>query len=187
MTAEDYLEIINSAFSQMTLAFIPPTLDQVLIGSIERSRHPDLKAVFLVGATQKQFPVPLIQDSILTDDDRIAAESEDFLLAPGTSQSLTERQYLAYIAFTRPSEFLYVTYPSVDEKGSAIPRSQFVGDLELLFNDLNEESIVNRPITLEQVHNEIELSDVLCSWLGRDKLTLEAPNDSQAGERYLLR
>ena len=47
----------------------------------------------------------------------------------------------AYIAFTRPSEFLYVTYPSIDEKGSAIPRSQFVGDLESLFDDLKEESI----------------------------------------------
>jgi len=47
MTAEDFFAIINTAFSQLTLAFIPPKLDQVLVGSIERSRHPDLKAVFL--------------------------------------------------------------------------------------------------------------------------------------------
>ncbi|MDD5459675.1 MAG: exodeoxyribonuclease V subunit gamma, partial [Phycisphaerae bacterium] len=52
----DYLTILNAAFSQFSLAFIPPSLDQVLVGSIERSRHPDLKAVFLLGATQKQFP-----------------------------------------------------------------------------------------------------------------------------------
>lgn len=168
MTVEDILAILNSAFSQMTLALIPPTLDQVLIGSIERSRHPDLKAVFLLGATQKQFPTPFVQDSLLTDDDRIIAESADCILAPGASQSLAERQYLAYIAFTRPSEFLYVTYPSVDEKGSDIPRSQFVNDLESLFDDLKEESIADQRVQSEQVHNEIELADMLCSRLGRD-------------------
>ena len=46
MSCQDYLAILDSAFSQLMLAFIPPTLDQVLVGSIERSRHPDLKAVF---------------------------------------------------------------------------------------------------------------------------------------------
>jgi ATP-dependent helicase/nuclease subunit B len=168
MTAEDYLAIINSAFSQLTLAFIPPTLDQVLVGSIERSRHPDLKAVFLIGATQRQFPVPLVSDSILTDDDRIAAESADFQLAPASSQMLTERQYLAYIAFTRPSEFLCVTYPSVDDKSSAVPRSQFIANLESLFENLNEESIAGEQIDIDKIHSETELVDLLCARLGKD-------------------
>jgi len=182
MTVEDYFAIVHSAFSQMTLAFIPPTLDQVLIGSIERSRHPDLKAVFLIGATQKQFPVPLVQECILTDDDRAVAESEDFILAPGAGQSLAERQYLAYIAFTRPSEFLCITYPSVDDKGSAIPRSEFVSDLESLFGDLNEEVIADRQIQIEQVHNVTELAEVLCSRLGKDNLASEAIDHRRGNE-----
>ena len=168
MTAEDFFAIINSAFSQLTLAFIPPTLDQVLVGSIERSRHPDLKAVFLIGATQRQFPVPLVSDSILTDDDRIAAESADFQLAPASSQMLTERQYLAYIAFTRPSELLCVTYPSVDDKSSAVPRSQFIANLESLFENLNEESIAGEQIDIDKIHSETELADLLCTRLGKD-------------------
>ena len=171
MTAEDFFAIINSAFSQLTLAFIPPTLDQVLVGSIERSRHPDLKAVFLIGATQRRFPVPLVSDSILTDDDRSAAESADFQLAPPVTQMLTERQYLAYIAFTRPSEFLCVTYPSVDDKGSAVPRSQFIDNLESLFENLNEESIAGEQIDIEKVHSETELADLLCTRLGKDAFT----------------
>jgi len=168
MTAEDFFAIINSAFSQLTLAFIPPTLDQVLVGSIERSRHPDLKAVFLIGATQRQFPVPLVSDSILTDDDRIAAESADFQLAPASSQMLTERQYLAYIAFTRPSELLCVTYPSVDDKSSAVPRSQFIANLESLFENLNEKSIAGEQIGIDKIHSETELADLLCTRLGKD-------------------
>ncbi len=179
MTAEDYFAIINSAFSQLTLAFIPPTLDQVLVGSIERSRHPDLKAVFLIGATQRQFPVPVSSDSILTDDDRSAAESADFQLAPPITQKLTERQYLAYIAFTRPSEFLCVTYPSVDDKGGAVPRSQFIDNLESLFGNLNEESIAGEEIDIEKVHSETELADLLCARLGKDTFLTNADDNSR--------
>ncbi|MFZ2148586.1 MAG: PD-(D/E)XK nuclease family protein [Sedimentisphaerales bacterium] len=181
MTAEDYFAIINSAFSQLTLAFIPPTLDQVLVGSIERSRHPDLKAVFLIGATQRQFPVPLVSDSILTDDDRSAAESADFQLAPATSQTLAERQYLAYIAFTRPSELLCVTYPSVDDDGSAVPRSQFIDNLESLFENLSEESIAVEKIDIEKVHSETELGDLLCGRLGKDTFTQNTDSCLESG------
>ncbi len=179
MTAADFFAIINSAFSQLTLAFIPPTLDQVLVGSIERSRHPDLKAVFLVGATQRQFPVPLSSSQLLTDDDRIAAESVDFQLAPASSQTLAERQYFTYIAFTRPSEFLCVTYPSVDDKGSAVPRSQFIENLESLFENLHEESIAGEQIDLEKVHSETELADLLCGRLGKDAFLLKAEDNSR--------
>jgi ATP-dependent helicase/nuclease subunit B len=182
MTAEDFFAIINSAFSKLTLAFIPPTLDQVLVGSIERSRHPDLKAVFLIGTTQRQFPVPLVSDSILTDDDRGSAESVGFQLAPALSQTLAERQYLAYIAFTRPSEFLCITYPSVDDKGGAVPRSQFIDNLESLFENLKEESIAGKEIDIEQVHSRTELMDLLCTKLGRDTFEPETgDSDSLSG------
>ena len=179
MKAEDYLAILHSAFSQLTLAFIPPALDQVLVGSIERSRHPDLRAVFLIGATQKQFPVPVASDSILTDEDRIAAESADFPLAATSSQTLAERQYLAYIAFTRPSEFLWVTYPSIDDKGAAVPRSQFIGDIESLFENLGEKSIAGKAIGVENVHSEAELADLLCVRLGKETFGSEAEDNIQ--------
>jgi ATP-dependent helicase/nuclease subunit B len=168
MNCEDYFAIINSAFSQLTLAFIPPGLDEVLVGSIERSRHPDLKAVFLIGTTQKQFPSPIVYNGILTDDDRGAAEASDFALAAATDRTLAERQYLAYIAFTRPSQFLYVTFPAVDDKGSAIARSQFIESIESLFENLGEEFVADDKIDLDNIYTYRELADLLCRRLGKD-------------------
>jgi len=163
--------IVNSAFSQMTLGFIPPKLDQVLVGSIERSRHPDLKAVFLIGATQRQFPVAVGFDGILTEDDRIIADEMDFALAATAGETLAQRQYLAYIAFTRASVFLCVTYPCADEKGGGSVRSHFVDSLESLFEEFVEESYAGRQMDVEKVHNQAELIDLLCSELGRDSRT----------------
>jgi len=180
MAAADYVGILHAAFSQMTLAFIPPSLDQVLVGSIERSRHPNLKAVFLVGATQRQFPVPLPPVGLLTDEDRNAAEAAQFRLAPTTTQSLTERQYLAYIAFTRPSEFLCVSSPSVDEKGSPVVRSHFVDELQSLFDDLETVSIEDEQAGTSSVRNEPELAELLCCCLGRDVFSSADGGDDDA-------
>ncbi len=182
MRCEDYFAVINSAFSQLTLAFIPPTLDQVLVGSIDRSRHPDLKAVFLIGATQKQFPSPINYDSLLTNEDRQAAESADFSLGDTAEQSLAQRQYLAYIAFTRPSQFLCVTYPATDEKGSAVVRSQFIDNLGALFEDLKEETAAAEQIDIEKVGSRAELADWLCSDGRYDGLPEESSSYEMLGE-----
>jgi len=169
---EDFFAIIRSAFSQITLAFIPPNLDQVLVGSIERSRHPDLKAVFLIGATERQFPTPVVFDSILTEDDRLVAQSSGLDLPPGIRQELANRAYLAYIAFTRPSEFLCITWPAVDNKASAVVRSPFVDNLCELFEDLKPETPAPEPSEIEEVSSEYELEDLLCCRLGK-----QSPSD----------
>lgn len=177
MTAQDYLALLKLAFAQMTLGVIPPSLDQVLVGSIERSRHPNLKAVFLLGVTQKQFPIPLPAAGVLTDADRTAAEDAGCRLAPAATQSLAERQYLAYIAFTRPSEFLCLSYPAVDEKGSPVVRSHFADELKALFADLTDEAVADGGTQIDGVHTEPELAQLLCSRLGRDVFAPPAPDD----------
>ena len=176
---EDYLAILRSAFSQITLAFIPPNLDQVLVGSIERSRHPELKAVFLIGTTEKQFPSPVAFDSILSEEDRLAAQSCGVDLAPGVRQELANRPYLAYIAFTRPSEFLCVTYPAADQKSNEVVRSPFVDSLCRLFDDLREELAEPSPAGIEDVCTTYELEDILCSSPQPEKLLNDIIRDEQ--------
>lgn len=175
MPPEDLLAIVTAAFAQMTMAFIPPSLDQVLVGSIERSRHPNLKAVFLLGATQKQFPVPVPATGVLNDADRELAEAAGVHLAPATTQTLAERQYLAYIAFTRPSQFLCISYPAADEKGGPVTRSQFVDDLADLFDDLP----VDDGAEAADIQTETELAEWLCSSLGRDVFARDEQADTR--------
>jgi ATP-dependent helicase/nuclease subunit B len=168
MNCSQWTEVLEAAVGQMSLAFIPPRLDQVLVGSIERSRHPDLKAAFLIGCTQKQFPSPVSYDCVLTDSDRLAAGDADFALGPSLRDELAQRQYLAYIAFTRPAEYLCVSYPLVDEKGSAAVCSRYVGHLESLFSDLRVERIDSQQIDISSVGTGSELAQVICIGAGAD-------------------
>jgi len=173
-----WTEVLEAALGQMSLAFIPPRLDQVLVGSIERSRHPDLKAAFLIGCTQKQFPSPVRYDCVLTDSDRSAAGSADFALGPSPRDELAQREYLAYIAFTRPAEYLCVTFPLVDEKGSAVVCSRYVKQLESLFSNLQIERIDSQQIDISSVSTTFELAQVLCSCAGADT------NDNEQAQKF---
>ena len=123
-----------------------------------------------MGTTQRQFPVPLSQAGLLTDDDRESARAAGLSLAGGTHDALAARRYLAYIALTRASEFLFVSYPTMDERGGAVTRSPFVDDLQRLFDDVAEERVDPGPTRIEEVMTRNELADLLCAKAGSDGL-----------------
>ncbi|MBE0537582.1 MAG: exodeoxyribonuclease V subunit gamma [Phycisphaerae bacterium] len=168
MPGKDFAAILTQAVAGLALKLIPSRLDQVLVGAIERSRHPNLGIVFIAGATQKAFPTPVVFDAILTDDDRHIAEDHDFELADRLSRQLACRQYLAYIAFTRPSRRLYVSYPTMDAEGKPLVRSGFVDHLMSLFCDLRPESCLDGGSQIDGVYSTQQLKRLLCEALGRD-------------------
>ena len=54
----DWLPIVEAGLSGLTVGVIPPALDQVLVGAIDRSRNPDLHTVLLLGMNESVFPAP---------------------------------------------------------------------------------------------------------------------------------
>ena len=170
MRVEEILAILENAVSSLSLKLIPQKLDQVLVGSIDRSRHPELKAVFLLGTTQRQFPAAVLMDTILTDQDREFAAESDFVLAERTGERLAARQYLAYIAFTRPSDYLFISSPLTDEDGKQILPSPFLNNLKNLYSDLKAVYVSSENTDVENVRSVNELTDLLCEKLAADKL-----------------
>jgi len=158
----DYAGVLEAALSQLKLASIPATMDQVTVGSVERSRHGELKVVFLLGATQRQFPCPVESESLLTDPDRRLAEEADFDLAEPVVKRLSRRQYLSYIAFTRGRQLLQVSYPLCDERHRPVACSQFVEGLLALFDGLEPEYLDGRHEGFSYVQTAGELVEALC-------------------------
>ena len=126
----EYGEILNASLAQLTLGLTPPALEQVLVGTIERSRHPRIRAAFVLGVNDGVFPRLARADAILTEDQRNYLARAGLQLAPTASERLLHERYLAYIAFTRPQEFLWVSYAIADEMGGALNRSSFIDDLQ---------------------------------------------------------
>jgi len=129
LTVDDLGDVLEAGLSNLTLGLAPPMLDQVLIGSVERSRHPDLKAVILLGFNDGVFPRIPEEDSILSDDDRTLLMQAGLHILPPAQIRAMEESLLVYIAVTRASEALVVTYATADNDGKILRGSPTIGAL----------------------------------------------------------
>ncbi|MBC7082680.1 MAG: exodeoxyribonuclease V subunit gamma [Firmicutes bacterium] len=137
--APGFRELMEAGLEGMTLGLIPPALDQVIVGSVERSRHPGLRAAFVLGATYDAFPRRVIEETIFSDYEREILEERGLVLAPTSRVAQFHEQYNVYVALTRAREYLWVSYPMADGEGRALRPSPVRAQLKAVFPKLVEE------------------------------------------------
>ncbi|MGE5632125.1 MAG: helicase-exonuclease AddAB subunit AddB [Caulobacteraceae bacterium] len=133
---ETFLEILSVGFGECKIGLIPPALEQVQVGSVERSKSHDIKAIYILGANDGIFPAPFKQEGILSDRDREIIRSEGLELAPDTRGRTFEQQYLVYTALTAPSEYLRLSFCASDNEGRALRPSMVVYRLKRIFHNI---------------------------------------------------
>jgi ATP-dependent helicase/nuclease subunit B len=117
ISLKDFSTILDSALEGFDLALTPPTVDQVLIGTVDRTRTPAIKACVLLGLSEGQFPRAGREDSVFTDSDRRALGKSNIDLDPDTARQLLDENFLGYLAMTRASDHLLITRSATDHNG----------------------------------------------------------------------
>ena len=142
LSLAQWLPIIEAGLSNLTVGVVPPVLDQVLIGSIDRARNPDLKQLFLLGVNEGVFPSAPAAPNLLTDSDRMQLEQHGFAVGPDTRRQMGLENFYGYIACTRAREKVTLTYAAYDTSGRSQNPSSFIAHLKRLFPALQEEHFV---------------------------------------------
>lgn len=123
---EQLREAIETGLATVEARLIPPTLDQVIVGTAERSRIPDVKAAFVLGLSEGQFPLTHEEDAMFGDREREQLVEGERELGPNTAERFSKERFYAYMALTRASEYLCVSYARTDAGGrSAGPSPVF--------------------------------------------------------------
>ncbi|MDQ7093435.1 helicase-exonuclease AddAB subunit AddB [Desulfosporosinus sp. PR] len=130
---EDYSLILASGIEGLELGQIPPGLDQVLVGSLDRSRNPEVRVQFLLGANEGVLPARPASEGVLDYEERKLLEKEGVSLAPKGKAQTFEEQFYIYTAFSRAREKLVITYPLTDEEGKGLTVSSVILRLKQLF------------------------------------------------------
>jgi ATP-dependent helicase/nuclease subunit B len=136
----EWLPVLEAGLANLTVGVIPPALDQVLIGAIDRARNPDLKLTLVLGLNEAVFPAIPAAPVILTDADRDELEQRAGRLGPGLHERLARERYLGYIACTRAGEKLIVTCSRHDANGNSLNPSPFIAHLRRIFPGLEMET-----------------------------------------------
>lgn len=141
---ELFAKMIESGLEGMQFSLVPPSLDQVLAGSIGRTRYSHIRATFILGINDGVLPAVMKEDGLFLESEREILSKHGMEMAPGIKQKLMEEQFLIYTTLTSPSEKLYLSYPLADEEGKSLLPSEIIKQMKKLFPRLKE-----RLITLE--------------------------------------
>ena len=90
------------------------------------------------------LPTKFTEDGILADDDRENIIQNGLKIAPSSKTRLLDEEFLAYRAFTTPSESLYISYPLANEEGKALMPSLYIKRMQDLFPEHHKHCIHDR-------------------------------------------
>ena len=153
----DWLPIIEAGLRNLTVGVVPPVLDQVLIGTVDRSRNPDLKALYVLGVNERMFPAAPARATLLTDDDRQALCDTGCTMGDTPAWRLAGEQFYGYIACTRARERMVLSFARSSLDGAELNPSRFVSQVKRIFPALKEE-LFALPGGVEDVVHRCELA-----------------------------
>ena len=132
----DWLPILEAGLANLSVGVIPPALDEVLVGAIDRARNPDLKFALLLGMNESVFPATPAAPVILTSSDRDELEKQNATLGADRFDQISRERYLGYIACTRANERLALTFSRQNADGKTLNPSPFIAQLQRMFPQL---------------------------------------------------
>ena len=159
ITIDKYNQILKIGFKNSSLTKIPGTQDQVIMGDVDRSRSHKVKAIFIIGLNDGEFPSVRKDEGFLNDSDRDILKQDGIELAKGTIDKLYEDSFNIYKAFTTAEEKLYLLYSSSDMQGKALRPSMLINKIKKIYPMIQEQSdviekkseILNKKTTYEEL------------------------------------
>ena len=167
ISLKEYLEVLESGIKEVKVGLIPPGLDQIMVGDIERTRLKDIKALFFVGANEGIIPKNKADGGILTDLEREELKKINIEMAPTKRDAIYTEKFYLYLNMTKPKEKLYITYSKLSEEGKKILPAYIIDSVLKIFPSIavNDEDIMKE-----------DLSDILSNNDGLDYLILGLKN-----------
>lgn len=118
-----------AGLDEFDLAIAPPTVDQVLVGQVDRTTTGAVSSALVLGLSEGIFPRSNSDLSILSGPERRELRRRGCEVDPDSDRLSLDEGFLAYLAFTRASEDLYVSRPIADEAGRKMEPGEFWSQL----------------------------------------------------------
>lgn len=140
ISLKEYKKVLESGFGACEIGVIPATVDQVLVGNLDRSRSHDIKALFVVGVNDGILPSLREEEGLLSDQERQLLKEHGITLAVYGEGRLAEEKLAIYMALSKPSQYLWLSYAAADQEGRALRPSIIIDRFKKLFPKIHIKS-----------------------------------------------
>lgn len=132
----EWLAVLEAGLGNLTVGVVPPAIDQVLVGAVDRSRNPELRLAVLLGWNEGLFPAIDGPGSLLSETDRQSIEQAGTRLGRDRRRTVGRERFYAYIAGTRARDRMVITFAERNTDDGILNPSPFVRRLLRLFPSL---------------------------------------------------
>jgi ATP-dependent helicase/nuclease subunit B len=149
---KEYIRILDAGLTSLEVGIIPTTIDQVLIGNIQRSKSHDIKALFVLGINDGVLPSGKDEEGILAEGEKLAMREMGLNLGTDRERKAYEEKFNIYSALSRPSEYLWLSYALADQEGKAMRPSILIDRVKKIFKGIQVKSDV-----MNDVHHQLHM------------------------------
>jgi len=145
MTLSTFRSALEAGLETLTFSHVPPSIDQIIVATVDRSRLSGVKCVFLLGVNEGVWPMKPDSDGVINERERELLADHGIRLADSSKQQLLDDWFYMYLVFTAGMDQLYISYPLSDEEGKAKMPSQLIKRMEELFPSSREHILYQDP------------------------------------------
>lgn len=174
MTLKEFKELLDTGFSEARIGLIPPGVDQVVIGDMNRTRLAHIQYLFFLGMNDCNIPKSGKKGGVISDSERLFLSEEEFELAPTIRDNVYTEQFYLYLSLTKPSKHLYLTYCESGNDGKQQNPAYIIDRVQKIFPKLT--------VCVEE--NRLDDSYLLGNNLGMDFLIRGLRNKDYSQKKW---
>lgn len=141
ISPNDFQQILEAGFMETQIGIIPPGVDQILVGDMERTRLADIKYLFFVGVNEGIIPQNDGSGGILSEAEREFLHANQEELSPGARENMYTQRFYLYLNMTKPSRRLYLSYAKTKASGESAGAAYLIGLIKRMFPGITEKDV----------------------------------------------
>jgi ATP-dependent helicase/nuclease subunit B len=135
MSMDEYATVLRVGLDSVRVGVLPTVIDQIVLGTMQRTRSGDAKAVFVLGANDGVLPASVSDGAVFSEDEVYRLADAGCAVARTEETMHMEEELAIYRNFSKPSALLRVSYAASDSTGRSISPSPVFERLHRLFPD----------------------------------------------------
>ena len=132
----EYADILRAGLESVEIGIIPTTVDQVLVGTLQRSRIGSVKALFMIGVNDGIIPSDEKSSDLLIFEEKEVLKEENIELSKNEDTRIKEERLAIYKTICCPEAYLWVSYVTADSEGKEMRPSFIISRLKKIFENI---------------------------------------------------